>query len=225
VGESLGSVAEEIACMKLIVPVLNRFDLLQRMINSIDVEATVYVINNSSVEQSVTCPDNVTVHWVNLPSNLGVASSWNLGIKMLPFESRWFITSADCVFASGDLDLLQTAKPDALTLCDKFPYYQTFAVGEEIVKTVGLFDEGLHPIYFEDNDFEQRMNHKDMRVDRLPLQLGHDNSSTINSDAKLSERNQVTFANNEKYFQNKIHTYDYSEGRWQLQIRRDNSWD
>ena len=37
--------------MKLIVPVLNRFDLLKRMIESIDVEATVYVINNSGVAQ------------------------------------------------------------------------------------------------------------------------------------------------------------------------------
>ena len=213
--------------MKLIVPVLNRFDLLKRMIESIDVDATVYVINNSGEQQHDFYHNNllVTVHWVELPSNLGVASSWNLGIKMLPFESRWFITSADCVFAPGDLTLLQTAKSDALTLCDKFPYYQTFAVGEEIVKTVGLFDEGLHPIYFEDNDYERRIAKAGLRVDRLPLQLKHDNSSTIRSDVKLSERNQVTFANNEKYFRDKVDADRFDEGRWQLQIRRVNSWD
>ena len=212
--------------MKLIVPVLNRFDLFRRMIESIDVEATVYVINNSGVRQDFEHSNPlVKMHWVDLPSNLGVASSWNLGIKMLPFESRWFISSADCFFHAGDLELLQTAKTDALTLCSQFPHYQTFAVGEEIVKTIGLFDEGLHPIYFEDNDFERRIDKAGLRVDRLPLQLGHDNSSTINSDAKLSERNQFTFANNEKYFRNKVDANRFDEGRWQLEIRRVNSWD
>jgi len=215
--------------VKLIVPVLNRFDLLVRMVESIDVEATVYVINNSGDKYIATdfyyANPLVEMHWVNMPSNLGVASSWNLGIKMLPFESRWFISSADCYFQPGDLEFLQTAKTDALTLCTKFPYYQTFAVGEEIVKSIGLFDESLHPIYFEDNDYELRLAKAGLRVDHLPLQLGHDNSSTINSDVKLSERNQITFANNRKYFESKVDAGRFDEGRWDLQIRRVNSWD
>jgi GT2 family glycosyltransferase len=218
---------EAVRKVKLIVPVLNRFDLLKRMIESIDVNATVYVINNSGAIQDDFYHENdsVNVHWLELPSNLGVASSWNLGIKMLPFETRWFFTSADCEFAPGDLDLLKTAKRDALTLCDKFPYYQTFAVGDEIVDSVGLFDEALHPIYFEDNDYERRIAHAGLRVDRLPLQLKHDNSSTINSDARLSLRNEVTFRNNQKYFNQKVDANRFDEGRWQLQIRRVNSWD
>ncbi len=212
--------------MKLIVPVLNRFDLLKRMIESIDVNATVYVINNAGEIQDFEYDNSlVKMHWVNMPFNLGVASSWNLGIKMLPFESSWYITSADCVFAPGDLELLQSAKSDALTLCDKFPYYQTFVVGDEIVNSVGLFDESLHPIYFEDNDYERRIAHYGLRVDRLPLQLQHDNSSTINSDARLSLRNEVTFRNNQKYFNQKVDANRFDEGRWQLQIRRVNSWD
>jgi hypothetical protein len=222
------AVDSEVDCqVKLIVPVLNRFDLLKRMVESIDIPATVYVINNANFEERFHYSNEhlVPLHWVDMPFNLGVASSWNLGIKMLPFESRWFISSADCVFAPGDLELLQTAKTDALTLCDKFPYYQTFAVGEEVVKSIGLFDESLHPIYFEDNDFERRMNKAGLRVDRLPLQLGHDNSSTINSDVKFSLRNEVTFRNNRNYFDKKIESNDFSEGRWDLQVRRINSWD
>jgi GT2 family glycosyltransferase len=197
------------------------------MVESIDIPATVYVINNANFEERFHYSNEhlVPLHWIDMPFNLGVASSWNLGIKMLPFESRWFISSADCVFAPGDLELLQTAKTDALTLCDKFPHYQTFAVGEEVVKSIGLFDEGLHPIYFEDNDFERRMNKAGLRVDRLPLQLGHDNSSTINSDVKFSLRNEVTFRNNRNYFDKKIEANDFSEGRWDLQVRRINSWD
>jgi GT2 family glycosyltransferase len=212
--------------VKLIVPVLNRFDLLKRMVESIDVDATVYVINNSGERQDFEHGNPlVKMHWLDMPSNLGVASSWNLGIKMLPFESRWFISSADCYFQPGDLELLKTAKTDALTLCSKFPHYQTFVVGEEVVKTIGLFDESLHPIYFEDNDFQRRMNRAGLRVDLLPLRLGHDNSSTINSDVKLSMRNEVTFRNNRNYFDKKIEANDFSEGRWDLQVRRVNSWD
>jgi hypothetical protein len=69
------------------------------------------------------------------------------------------------------------------------------------------------------------MNKAGLRVDRLPLQLGHDNSSTINSDVKLSMRNEVTFRNNQKYFNQKVDAHRFDEGRWQLQIRRMNSWD
>jgi GT2 family glycosyltransferase len=234
VGESLDSVAKEIACMsvffltpeiKLIVPVLNRFDLLQRMINSIDISAIVYVVNNSGSKQSVTSPDNVRVHWINLPSNLGVASSWNLGIKMLPFESRWFFTSADCWFEPGALSLLLEAKEDAVTLCSNPPYWQTFAIGQKVVDEIGLFDEGLHPAYFEDNDFMRRCENAGIRLDSLPLSLNHENSSTIKSDTRFADKNTISFSNNQNYFNQKIAQNNFDEGHWKLNIRRTNSWD
>ena len=213
--------------MKLIVPVLNRFDLLQRMIESIDVNATVFVINNSGAIQDDFEYDNpsIYVHWIELPSNLGVASSWNLGIKMLPFESRWFITSADTWFQPGALQLLQTAKDDAITLAESFPFWQTFAVGQKVVEQIGLFDEGLHPIYFEDNDYERRVTNAGLRIDKLPLALGHDNSSTINSSNKFAERNNVTFADNKSYYNQKQVDARFDEGHWSLIRRRQNSWD
>ena len=213
--------------MKLIVPVLNRFDLLKRMLESIDVNATVYVINNSGAIQDDFEYDNpsIYVHWIELPSNLGVASSWNLGIKMLPFESRWFITSADTWFQAGALEMLQTAKDDAITLAESFPFWQTFAVGQKVVEQIGLFDEALHPIYFEDNDYERRVTNAGLRIDKLPLALGHDNSSTINSSNKFAERNNVTFADNKGYYNQKQADARFDEGRWSLIRRRQNSWD
>lgn len=196
------------------------------MLESIDVEATVYVINNSgkAVPLQFTNP-KVSVWWVDLPSNLGVASSWNLGIKMLPFESRWFFSSADVVYAAGDLDLLQTAKDDVLTLSEPFPHYQSFAVGQKVVEKVGLFDESLHPIYFEDNDYARRLEHFKVGIEILPLRLAHDNSSTINSDVVLSARNQVTFQTNARYLASKVSKNRFDEGRWDLTIRRMNTWD
>lgn len=212
--------------MKLIVPVLNRFDLLKRMVNSVDVSATVYVINNSGVRQDFEYSNPlVEMHWIDLPSNLGVASSWNLGIKMLPFEDRWFFSSADTWFMPGALTLLQEAKSDAVTLTDSFPYWQAFAVGEQVVDKVGLFDEGLHPIYFEDNDYQRRCEQAGCRIDYLPLRLGHNNSSTINSSKHYASRNEQTFVSNANYFTVKVESGLFDEGRWMLSRRRANSWD
>jgi len=33
--------------------------------------------------------------WLHMPSNLGVADSWNLGIKSFPHDDRWFFASND----------------------------------------------------------------------------------------------------------------------------------
>lgn len=212
--------------MKLIVPVLNRFDLMQRMVNSVDVEATVYVINNSGVRQDFEYSNSlVSMHWVDLPSNLGVASSWNLGIKMLPFEKTWFFTSADTCFEPGALSLLQTAKDDEVSLCASFPFWQTFAVGQKVVEQVGLFDEALHPIYFEDNDYERRVRYAGLQVTKLDLPLLHDNSATINSNVRFGARNNVTFASNQQYFQGKVEADNFGQGVWSLLRRRSNSWD
>lgn len=212
--------------MKLIVPVLNRFDLLKRMVESIDVATTVYVINNSGVKQDFEYSNElVEIHWVDLPSNLGVASSWNLGIKMLPFESCWFFSSADTWYEPGALSLLQTAKPDAITLSESFPHWQTFAVGEQVVERIGLFDEGFHPAYFEDDDYLWRAEKFSVRVDYLPLNLHHDNSSTLKSSNVFQDRNNITFANNRVYFNKKQVDALFDEGKWSLTTRRANSWD
>ena len=83
--------------MILIVPVLNRYDLLNRMIRSIDKKIyKLLVIDNgaetSAANDQIVC-DNPMVedlHVLPMPNNLGVGASWNLGIKLLPFEPVWF---------------------------------------------------------------------------------------------------------------------------------------
>jgi GT2 family glycosyltransferase len=196
------------------------------MVNSIDIEATVYVINNTGVRQDFEHSNPlVKMHWVDMPSNLGVASSWNLGIKMLPFESKWIFTQTDCYFEPGVLEQLSKADNDALTLCGQAPYWHTFALGEKVLQTVGLFDENLHPAYFEDTDYERRSKELNIKFKYLDKTVFHDNSSTIKSDDRLMQRNAVTFQNNQSYYQYKMSNDVLSEGRWNLDTRRINSWD
>jgi GT2 family glycosyltransferase len=211
----------------LIVPVLNRYDLLQRMIWSIDHPIDdLLIIDNGEMLTTIDVPNIVNrVHILNMPNNLGVASSWNLGIKCFPFEDFWTITSADTQFMPGALkNLAEASKKDSLTLTDSFPHYQAFSVGSELVQTVGLFDESIHPIYFEDNDYQRRVAHHGFEVVYASVPVAHDNSSTIHSDPHYRQRNGSTFSSNERYYNDKVARGDFSEGRWDLQRVRNNSW-
>lgn len=215
----------------LIVPVLNRYDLLQRMLNSIDypIEHLLILDNGAShVEEDIGLNVPPTVDkttYLPLPSNLGVSGSWNLGIKLFPFADRFFFASNDMWFEPGALETLDVnAKPDELTLVSEFPNWQTFVVGEDVVNRVGLFDEALYPAYFEDKDYERRCLHENVRINLVAAPVGHDNSSTIKSDSRFRFRNSTTFKNNRQYYDLKQRVDDYSQGHWNLVTRRQNDW-
>jgi GT2 family glycosyltransferase len=211
----------------LIVPVLNRYDLLDRMIGSIDYPIRdLLVIDNGGELMSLQSGSFVhNLHILNMPSNLGVAASWNLGIKLFPHDQRWFFSSNDMAYGPGALERLSEARRDEITLSDMFPYWHTFCVGDEALSKVGLFDEALYPAFFEDTDAERRARHFDVPIRSLPIPTLHDNSSTIKSDQRLQARNNATFGNNSAYYAQKIANNDYGPGGWSLERRRMNAWD
>lgn len=213
--------------MILIVPVLNRYDLLQRMIDSIDYQISdLLIIDNGATLSELNVGSAVlNTHILKMPTNFGVAASWNLGIKCFPKQDYWTITSADTQFKPGALEALDKAsRKDALTLTDSFPHYQAFSVGSDLVQTIGLFDESIYPIYFEDNDYERRVRHFDFEIVYATVPVHHDNSSTIHSDDHYRTRNNQTFSSNQQYYNEKVAKGDFSEGRWDLNRVRTNSW-
>ena len=214
----------------LIVPVLNRYDLLQRMLDSVDVkvEHLLVIDNGASVmaEPLELKPNDnfAKVTHLRMPANLGVAGSWNLGIKSFPYAERWFIVSNDVVFAPGALAKLAEAKRDEITLTGTAPHWQAFVLGDEAVSDLGLFDEcGFFPAYFEDNDYMRRAEFAGVNVRRADIQLTHDNSSTIK--AGYENKNAKTFFANQKLHEAKINNNDYSPGVYSLDIRRENGWE
>jgi GT2 family glycosyltransferase len=214
----------------LIVPVLNRYDLLQRMLNSVDmpVEHLLVIDNGASVMAQpleLKLGDNFAkVTHLQMPANLGVAGSWNLGIKSFPYAQRWFIVSNDVVFRAGALEKLAQARRDEITLSGQAPHWQAFALGDEAVSDLGLFDEcGFFPAYFEDNDYERRAKFAGVNIRRIDIDLDHDNSSTIK--AGYEQKNGKTFFANQKLNQAKIDANDYSPGTYSLEIRRANGWE
>jgi GT2 family glycosyltransferase len=214
----------------LIVPVLNRYDLLQRMLNSVDVPVDhLLIIDNGASVMSEPLElkpnDNFAkVTHLRMPANLGVAGSWNLGIKSFPYAERWFIVSNDVVFAPSALAKLAEAKRDEITLTGSAPHWQAFALGDEAVSDLGLFDEcGFFPAYFEDNDYMRRAEFAGVNVRRVDIELSHDNSSTIK--AGYENKNAKTFFANQKLHEAKIANNDYSAGVYSLDIRRENGWE
>jgi GT2 family glycosyltransferase len=210
----------------LIVPVLNRYDLLRRMFQSIHYPIRdLLIIDNGGEFYDVLNSEFVeNVRVLNLPSNLGVAGSWNLGIKLFPHDDRWFFASNDMVYLPGALEKLSGARRDEITLSDMFPHWHTFALGDEAVSRVGLFDESLYPAYFEDNDYMRRAEYCDVNIRRVHIPTEHDNSSTIRSDAGFNARNDQTFSRNAKNYREKMARNDYGAGEWSLELRRLNDW-
>jgi len=151
-----------------------------------------------------------------MPANLGVAGSWNLGIKAAPFAPWWLIANFDITWPPGSLKMFaQEASTDQIVLSRCEQPWSAFALGENIVRRVGLFDEGFHPAYFEDNDYSRRCSNEIIRPSAIPVQ--HANSSTLDA-ADYGEKNNRTYLSNLDYFQG-------GGGGWSLDRRRANSWD
>jgi glycosyltransferase involved in cell wall biosynthesis len=217
----------------LIVPVLNRYDLLQRMLDSVDVPVKhLLIIDNGAGENPETVPLstlNVSdrfseVTYLPMPANLGVAGSWNLGIQSFPFDDCWFICSDDVVFSSGALaSWHELSSPSAVTVSSDWPHWQFFSVGEEVVQRVGLFDPNFFPANFEDDDYDRRCAHFGVPVVRIDVPHSHVKQGTVHFPG-LAEQNHRTYPENETYFHAKESAGDVSAGNWSLSRRRLLHW-
>lgn len=214
----------------LIVPVLTDADRLFEMLRTVDHEVDrLVVIDNGSV---VSRHRLTELSWRNIkhrtllhmPSNLGVATSWNLGIKATPFAPWWLVANFDVLWPSGSLEqFVDQAGRDRLLLGGGEPEWCAFAVGEQVVTRVGLFDEGLHPAYWEDIDYRRRCDALNIKVVRSSIPVVHSNSSTLAGG--YYEHNARSFGPNAERAAQRAAAGDMSSGEWSLEARRALSWD
>lgn len=213
----------------LVVPIINRYDLLERLIDSIDfpIGKIVLIDNNPDSEFVLKTNDFVKSQFhLKMPSNLGVSSSWNLGIKSTPFANYWLIANSDAWFPNGSLRMFElNSNQDRVILCGSKEPWCAFTIGSRVVERVGLFDESIHPAYFEDDDYFRRLTHHEIHLRQSEILVHHDNSSTLESSGAFKLRNNQTFLSNMSYFENKVKNGDFSAGSWTLKRRIENSWD
>jgi hypothetical protein len=163
-------------------------------------------------------------HVLDMPHNFGVAASWNLGIKSFPFAPWWMFASDDVEFKPGALEAFaRECGPDRLTISSSWPHYQFFAVGENVVKMVGLFDENLYPANFEDDDYSLRVERAGFEIVQVDVPHDHVKQATV-FHPEFASLNDRTYAANEDYFSVKALRGDVSAGEWSLDIRRANDW-
>lgn len=218
--------------MKLIVPVLNRYDLLNRMIESIDYPLERLLIIDNGYERRTddlgpVCenPNVQQMDVLNMAHNLGIAPSWNLGVKNYPFEDVFYFGSNDCKFSRGVLEKLEReSAPDKVVICERWPHWQLFSVGHEVFEKCGLFDESIFPMNFEDDEFEWRVTSLGFQIHKVELPMIHEGHMTFRSDEHYAKRNQVTYEANRQYFEKKKAENRLNAGEWSLKIRKDNDW-
>ncbi len=209
----------------LIVPTIVRYDLLRRLLDSITfpINHLLIIDNGGKLDSDMThdyC-DKVTV--LNMPANLGVAESWNLGVKSFPHAPYWAFASDDAFFKPGTLARMSNTKPTEMLISQQAPHWQAFTVGEDVIQRVGLWCGGFHPAYFEDTDFERRAQLAGI-ISQQVLAVGHDNSSTLAGSPEFQHRNRQTFqANQELHIaRSKVGLMD--EGHFDLDRRRRLEW-
>lgn len=179
--------------MKLGVPTICRYDLLQRLISSAErgsVRPDEYVIvdNGGRARSSLRLPKNVTV--IEPGKNLGVAASWNV---LLDFAGDEAI-----VISNDDVTLGKTAFAELCAAAAAHPLvtasgWSLFAQSPSCTSSLGFYDETFYPAYYEDADYSYRA-----RLARFPrhaarIDFQHAISSTIRVRPDLNSSRSAAY--------------------------------
>ncbi|HSG62048.1 MAG TPA: glycosyltransferase [Pseudomonadales bacterium] len=212
----------------LIVPTLNGHDRINDLFASIDYPVDHAVIINNDANRAVTASSNQVARLsvINMPANLGVAASWNLGIKVTPFAQYWFVVNDDVTFPPNAMERFAWYAENygTIAVADAVSPWCAFTLSEDVVNAVGLFDEAFYPAYFEDTDYARRAREymgEDV-IYNTDVKVNHANSSTIGGG--YGEANQRTYQSNYKTFEAKLSLNQYDPFGWQLTVRRANDW-
>jgi len=209
----------------LIIPTLTRYDLLERLFESITYPVKHILVIDNGGKWHATYDHHSAEHTtvLRMPSNLGVAGSWNLGVKAFPHAPYWAYVSDDAYFQPGTLERMAQTGPDDMLMSTQAPHWHAFTIGENVIRSVGLWCEGYHPAYFEDTDFTLRSQRAGV-VQRNVLEVGHNNSSTLHGSQHFQNRNAETFRRNHDLWQQRKSQPRLDAGQWDLDRRRSLEW-
>jgi len=172
--------------VKLGIPTLRHYDLLQRLLDSAErgtVKPDGYIIvdNGGKAAGKLTLPPNTEV--VTPGKNLGVAASWNLMLDMAG-EEPIAIANDDMTLGPSAFGAMQAAlsvAPFALLVTDwRFPWI-LFAQTRECTERVGYYDENFWPAYWEDIDYKRRLKLSGIDVRLVQAEHTHVGSASAGS--------------------------------------------
>ena len=185
------------------VPVLNRGDLLRRLVHSIDKPVSCLLIINNGRDPGVA---EALDEWqrnrlefvgelriVTPRCNLGVAASWNLAIRQLLMDGLPYmiVVGSDICFMPGDLEIFHRSYDPSIAIKCGNHGYSLFSLTAKAIDVVGFFDENFYPAYLEDCDYQYRLKLAGLEsINLVEIRATHGDSHltgscTIQSDPEL----------------------------------------
>lgn len=217
---------------------LIKYDLLTRLINSIDHDVDNVVIlfqgghNNNFDFSKIKNKFIKNLIIVRSNFNIGVSRGWNYILQNY-LKTYCIISGDDNYFNPGSLKKVsEYMTPDKLNevmfAARGDQAFTTYIFTKKTIETIGYFDENIYPAYYEDNDYRYRMllsGHDFISIpDILSINTGDDNhreSCTLHS-ADENYRNKMSecFSRNGQYFESKWgnSTYKFPFDRKDLTI-------
>jgi len=191
----------------LICPVINRFDLLERMLPSVASSVEQIVIVDNSITGYQAPPEIERVAYIRPPlQGLGYGGGINAGIIQTSEAPWWAWSNADIVFGPDDPAEIerQMSQPGPRVMTFGFAWG---ALNREAIDRVGLIDDWTyHPIYFDDNDYQRRCELGGVEwvgyqggIRHGEKGAGTDGSVTIGEE-RFKKANHVSFPINEQRY-------------------------
>lgn len=163
--------------MNIIIPTINRSDLLVELLLSLDAQISeidkILIIDNGNQnihleKYSLELNQKTTIY---IPgNNLGVASSWNYGLRQFRNKEDYpwtLILNDDIVLDTNQIQKikkeLESQFSDKALVVGTF-YWSVFAINqlncplELFINDGDIFDGSFYPAYFEDNDLAYRIS-------------------------------------------------------------------
>lgn len=198
----------------LITSIMNRPDLLDRMLDSVDIHVDRgLIVDNGYTGYTRDFPHG---NWrVFQPpfQSLGWPGTLNFGMMQTPDAPWWMFVNNDAWFDPGKLALLVETVEESIAKGEPAVFHHEWtvvALPRLVVERVGMFDEWNYwPLYFDDTDYSWRCHLEGIPVlngewchegdlDWTELKLEH--AQTVRSDPVLTEANNRTWQLNRQAY-------------------------
>lgn len=145
------------------IPVVNRFDLLKKVLKGCTHwNAEILIINNScnnSLTRAMESFANTNgCEIISNKQNIGVAASWNLIIKegLQRGYEQIVISSDDTLIEDSSIKYIEKIKFSQNDVIWHLNVWNLFIIHRSAIDKVGWFDENYYPAYYEDVDYSYR---------------------------------------------------------------------